>query len=374
MMCTDLHFAIIQLDNQHQPQAERLAQVGEAIASAVASGAQWVVLPPHFNGMYAYDDGFHLQTDSADGATLGFLREQAQAHQIYIAGSFLLADTGDVTHSAFLVAPDGRAWRYDQQHPLLWERAYYRDGARPLIAHTPIGRVGMLIGWDITHDDIWARYAGRVDLILCFCALPDFEAMRLIAQDGTTLGIQQLDYLVRYTARAIMRAFERLPGIAPHLNVPIVCVGRQGELHTLLPAPRFSAQLLLMRRSHDLPIFGEDFHLHAPLLPTTGIFLPDGTHHTPPEASQYLHQTLRLPAIRPLPQGDVPNLVPIPLRDWILPAFHAGLSLNYRRITRRQWGARMAQEDTRTRWWLRLALTMTAISFVVGFLLGRQRR
>ena len=90
------------------------------------------------------------------------MKDQAVRHNIHLVGSLPLLDETDIYNTALLLAPDGRTWRHDKIHLVLWERAYFRAGDQITIADTELGKLGLMICSDTLRPDLWAQYAGNV--------------------------------------------------------------------------------------------------------------------------------------------------------------------------------------------------------------------
>lgn len=166
---TSLQVAAIQMDANPAPTADRLARAELLVAGAAEARAQLILLPECFNTGYTFSEENHARVEIVDGPTATWLRKTARHLQIHLAGSLMLLDQGEVYNALLLFAPDGRMWRYDKNYPWGWEQAYFRaSGQEPrvTIAETDLGRIGMLICWDVAHLNLWQSYAGRVDLML----------------------------------------------------------------------------------------------------------------------------------------------------------------------------------------------------------------
>jgi predicted amidohydrolase len=147
--------ASLQIDAAPASNADRLLRIEALLAQAAAQGAQLAVLPELFNTGYSYTAENYNLSEPLEGPTHRWMRAQAERHRMYLAGALLLRDAVDFYDSMLLIAPKGQTWRYDKSYPWGWERAYFRPGRGPFVAETPLGRIGMLICWDIAHRDQW---------------------------------------------------------------------------------------------------------------------------------------------------------------------------------------------------------------------------
>lgn len=90
--------AAVQLDAAPAPVPDRLFRAAQQIEQAAAAGAQLVVLPEVFNTGYVYDDANYALAEPLNGQTITWMKDQAAARQVYVAGSLLLLDGDELFH------------------------------------------------------------------------------------------------------------------------------------------------------------------------------------------------------------------------------------------------------------------------------------
>ncbi len=373
-MPRSVRVATIQMDGTPASTAERLQRAEELVQTAVDEGAELVVLPAMFNTGSAFSEVNYEITERLSDMTMQWLCEQAKKHQIHLAGSWMIVDKDDTFHAAFLISPDGTTWRYDQQYPYLWERVFYRDGHGLCVAETSLGKIGILIGWDAAHPDIWERYAAKVDLLLVMNTTLDTEQASLQYIDNTRIQVHEWGTFAHWLANSsACYLHDDLEGQANWLNIPIVCAGASGEFSSILPAPFFSVQALLLGRPALWDTVDKqyaDMTLKAPFQHTTRIL--DATGNTLArvlvEGDGLVTHTIELKDKTPLPLDKAQPEMSVPksalhIIDLIASAL---LVLNYRRGVRRQWGARMAPIDNSTRVWLAVLMVVAGISAILG--------
>jgi predicted amidohydrolase len=376
-----LNVATIQMDGGVASKTERLKRAGAQIAAAANEGATLVVLPESFNTGSTYLETQFEASEKANGESLRWMAEQAKKHQVHLAGSLLLVDGDDSYQAAFLFAPDGRQWRSDKRYPFLWERVLHRDGRGGMVAETAIGRIGLLLGWDAAHEDVYERYAAKVDVLLLLHSQPDFAEAKLRFPDGSSLI--DLGAFVRWFTHHIADyAGKSLVRQAQWLQVPIVVAGASGEFSSLLPAPWFSVNALLALRPRwrgkAETGYGEVL-LEAPFQQNTRIINARGETISSVETQgdTFALASLELPERPPLPvDGMAQPSMEIPsLLYFLADVVFAGLLIPlYRRGLRRQWGERMARPDASTRQWFGVLAAGMLLASALTWLFGGKKR
>jgi len=228
--------AAIQMDASPAKTESRLARAEKLVADAVGAGAQFVLLPELFNTGYGYIDENYANAEAIDGQTVTWLRETAAKFGIHLGGAILLWDDGDIYDALLLFAPDGRMWRYDKNYPWGWERAYFRGVKKPVVAHTDLGDIGMLICWDVSHPRLWAAYAGKVDFMAVSSCPPDVTNPSYVLPKGGRLTLDDfgpLGRLLKDTGRLLFG--DMVNQQTGWLGVPTVQTGGSGHIRTTVP-------------------------------------------------------------------------------------------------------------------------------------------
>lgn len=246
---TSLRVAAVQMDASPASTAERLARAQKLVESAAKDGAQLVLLPECFNTGYTFSEENHRRVETADGLTATWLCETAARHKIHLAGSLMLLDQGDVFNTLLLYAPDGRMWRYDKNYPWGNEYAYFRGSRKiptTVAAETDIGRIGMLICWDVSHLDLWRAYAGRVDLMLIASCPVDVGHATYHFPNGDWFTLKQLGRTAASMTDSAAHAFgDMIDQQTAWLGVPSVHAIDCGHLRTDLPLARRTLMTLV---------------------------------------------------------------------------------------------------------------------------------
>lgn len=379
-MARHIRVATIQMDGAPQATDARLARAEKLIAQAAQARAQLIVLPEFFNTGYTYFETNYEVTERLTDATLQWLCEQAQLNGVYIAGSLMVVDLDDTFNAAFLIAPDGTQWRYNKQYPYLWERVYFRNGHYICVADTQLGKIGMLLGWDAAHPDLWDRYAGKVDLLLVMNSQPNLEEASLHLPDGRKIPSRDLNPLVEAIGResSHYHLAKDLEAQVAWSGIPVAVASTTGTMQTLLPAPFLSTAALTMNASllsMDTQPYAE-IELIAPFLGYTRIINGRGVTLAAIEVNSDAFAIANIPLADrpPIPDGKQPDFSIPKYVYGAIDVVSAGLLLlNYRRGVRRYWGAKFAPVDGDTKMWTGILVFFAiAVSIITRLLSGKR--
>ena len=231
--------AAAQMDANPAPVVDRLARAERLVVEAARSGAQLVVLPELFSVGYTYEESNYSRAEPLNGPSVSWMKDTAAQLGIYLAGSVLLREGDEIYNALLLWASDGRMWRYDKVYPWAWERAFFRRGRGTTIANTDLGRIGLLICWDVGHRNLWRQYAGQVDLMVISSCPPDAAHPTYHMPDGHTVSLDQLGPLVSSATRAGERVFgDVMSEQVGWLGVPAVNAMGCGQIRTPVPNGR----------------------------------------------------------------------------------------------------------------------------------------
>jgi len=242
-----IRIAAVQMNAKPAPTAQRLVRAQELVASAARQGAQLIVLPELFNTGYEYSPENFLRAETLDGLTAAWMRKTTAQFQIHLAGSFLHRAQGEIYNTLLLAARDGAEWLYNKHHPWFWERAYFQPGKDITIAHTSLGKIGLLICWDVAHTPLWQQYAGKVELMaVCSCP-PKALDLSLVFPDGQKMQSRAAGALTQYLKRSTDPTFgEYLRRQSAWLGVPMVNTTAAGIFSTAIPHPKRSVSLIAL--------------------------------------------------------------------------------------------------------------------------------
>lgn len=370
-----LKIGTVQMDAAPAPISERLPRAAHVIEGAAAQGAQLVVLPELFNTGYGYSDDNYALAEPLDGQTLTWMKAQAAKHNIHLAGSFLLLDADDIFNAAFLVAPDGRTWRYDKIFPYMWERAYFREGQNPTIADTDLGRLGMLICWDTAHTDLWRRYAGKVDAMVVVSCPPSAHRMDMIFPDGERISGTVFG---RTLPEDVHFQDQDIEDQARWMRVPVAASVGAGKFRSRVPLPQMSVAAMLGRRpdwrdrleqAEDV-IFEAGYGKFGKVIDADGRVIARIEH----DGDGCAVAEVELPDDLPQPTERQPAMRLPTLAHFLIDAVGTNAMIEvYREGVRRAWGERMAPRDPRTIMWGYALAATAVIAGGIGFMMGRRR-
>jgi predicted amidohydrolase len=204
-------------------------------------------LPELFNTGYEYSDANYLRAETFEGLTAGWMRKIAARYAIHLAGSFLRRQQNSIFNTLLLLAPDGRQWHYDKNHPWMWERAYFQRGTVTNIADTGLGRIGFLVCWDVAHTDLWRQYAGKLDLMLVSSCPPKALDLHLVFPDGQRMRAADAGFLIQYLKRNSDETFGKyLRRQSAWLGVPVINTTGAGTFATAIPNPSRSLSMIAL--------------------------------------------------------------------------------------------------------------------------------
>jgi predicted amidohydrolase len=154
--------AVAQLPLQVGRPGENREAAAAAVTEAAAAGARLVVLPELVNSGYVFEDAAEARTlaePAEDGPTVSAWRRLARMHDMVIVGGFCELADGRVSNSQVMVDPGGLRAVYRKAH--LWndEQDVFAPGdAHPPVIRTAIGRIGMMVCYDLEFPE-WVRSA-----------------------------------------------------------------------------------------------------------------------------------------------------------------------------------------------------------------------
>jgi len=165
-----------------------LATFDDAMERAAREGANLVIFPELALSGYACGDGFFEVAEPVPGPSTAHIVATARGLNLHVIwGMPERGLPGIIYNSAVLVGPEGHigTWR---KHTLpghatdhggagaFPDRRFFRSGARSPVFDTAIGRIGMMVGYDIFFPEIARLLTLKgADLLVGISGSPSFE-------------------------------------------------------------------------------------------------------------------------------------------------------------------------------------------------------
>jgi predicted amidohydrolase len=143
----------------------------QLINEACGNGAKLIVLPETCNSGYYFDnreEAFSLSEQIPEGPTTKSLIKVAQEKDVYIVTGINERDGSDLYNTAVLIGPEGLIGKYRKLH--LWgdEYLWFEPGNLGLpVFHTPIGRIGIIICYDMWFPETFRILEAQGADIVC---------------------------------------------------------------------------------------------------------------------------------------------------------------------------------------------------------------
>ncbi|MEJ5865197.1 nitrilase family protein [Pseudomonas farsensis] len=168
-----VRIAVIQYDPQvglEQCQ-NNLCKSLALVRQAAGEGANLIVLPELANTGYTFESRAeaYAHAETLDGGrSLKAWEELARELQVYLVAGFAERDGLKLYDSAVLLGPDGLLGHYRKAHLWNQEKLWFTPGDLGFpVFETPIGRIGLLICWDIWFPEVPRLMATQGADIIC---------------------------------------------------------------------------------------------------------------------------------------------------------------------------------------------------------------
>ena len=145
------------------------------VRTAVRQGARVVLLPELFNTGYTYDRRLQDCAEPIGGRTTTWMQRRSRQFGVWIAAAIAEQAGAHVFDTLVLTGPAGEVHTYRKQFPAFFEMLYFRRGEELGVFDTAIGRVGVLICWDMVQTRLRRALKGNIDLLLICSAWPDLR-------------------------------------------------------------------------------------------------------------------------------------------------------------------------------------------------------
>jgi predicted amidohydrolase len=165
--------AAIQFDPRLGQKEANVAKSLELIKQAAKQGANLIVLPEMANTSYIFDtreECFSVCEKIPEGPTTKAWIKAAKDLNVYIcAGIGEIDDDGKLYNSAVLIGPDGYIGTHRKMHLWCDDKVFFEPGNLGFqVFQTPIGRISMIICFDMWYPECFRILAGMgADIVCC---------------------------------------------------------------------------------------------------------------------------------------------------------------------------------------------------------------
>src|ERR1700682_1020059 len=167
--------AAIQMTSSHIV-ADNLAAAGDLLREAKEAGADIACLPENFSFIGLRDaDKLQVAESDGKGAVQSFLSDTARKLKMWILGGTIVlrgdSDTRVASSSLLIDAAGKRVARYDKIHLFdvtipgrdeqYRESTHVTPGREPVIADTPVGKLGLSVCYDMRFPELYRELVSR---------------------------------------------------------------------------------------------------------------------------------------------------------------------------------------------------------------------
>jgi len=163
--------ACLQMDIKIGDIEENINSSVKMINEAADNGAKLIVLPEVANSGYNFEnreEAFNLAESIDEGYSVRSWKKVAEERNIYIVSGITEIDGEKLYNSAVLIGPNGLIGKYRKLH--LWEEEFlwFEPGNLGLpVFDTPIGRIGIIICYDMWFPETYSILAAQGADIVC---------------------------------------------------------------------------------------------------------------------------------------------------------------------------------------------------------------
>ena len=142
------------------------------IKEAADNGAKLIVLTELSTSGYAFNnraEAFAVSEEVPAGDTVGKWEAVAAEKDVYIVAGISEKDGNKLYNTSVLVGPEGYIGKYRKLHIWDREKLWYEPGdlGTPVF-ETPIGRIAMMICYDVWFQELWRIYGALgADIVCC---------------------------------------------------------------------------------------------------------------------------------------------------------------------------------------------------------------
>jgi predicted amidohydrolase len=167
----DVRVACLQMDIKIGDITANIKKSVRMINEAADNGAVLVVMPEMANTGYSFNnkkEALELAENIQDSKSINAWINVAHDRNIHIVSGITEIDGADLYNTAVLIGPNGLVGKYRKLH--LWEEEFlwFEQGNLGLpVFHTPIGRIGIVICYDMWFPETFRILAAQGADIVC---------------------------------------------------------------------------------------------------------------------------------------------------------------------------------------------------------------
>jgi predicted amidohydrolase len=163
--------AVVQMTCQMGAKDENVSKTIDKINEAAANDAKLIVLPEMITSGYIFNTREEVATLAEPipaGPTVKKWEAVAKEKDVYIVSGILEEEDGKFYNTAVLIGPDGFIGKFRKMH--LWDedKVWFEPGDLGIpVFNTPIGRIAMIICYDMWFSEMWRIAALKGADIVC---------------------------------------------------------------------------------------------------------------------------------------------------------------------------------------------------------------
>lgn len=163
--------AAVQMECQMGQKDANVQKTVDRITEAADNGAKLVVLPEMITSGYIFntrEEVAGMAERIPDGPTVKIWEKLAREKDVYIVSGILEVDGDKFYNSAVLIGPDGFIGKFRKMH--LWDedKIWFEPGDLGIpVFYTPIGRIAIIICYDMWFSEMWRIAAMKGADIVC---------------------------------------------------------------------------------------------------------------------------------------------------------------------------------------------------------------
>lgn len=158
--------AAIQMQTRVGDVSHNLELTEKMVRKAAKSGARLIALPEFFTSAVTPDERPYAAVLGAHNKAVELLKRLASELDIWIGGSLLQEDHGEIYNRYVFAEPSHRLHTHDKDIPTMWENAFYVGGTDDGVMQCDLGVVGTAVCWELIREQTIQRMQGRVQVAM----------------------------------------------------------------------------------------------------------------------------------------------------------------------------------------------------------------